>query len=106
MGSSKRKNTILRRSLKKLPCDACGVMGTDFNPIDPCHIRTWKVTQSDHPANVISMCRRCHQWQHNNGWNALFNLRPHIKTLLMEKGWQITKHPFQDSVILTHPEIK
>lgn len=106
MGSAKRKNIKLRRSLKRLPCVACGTMGSDFNPIDPAHIRTFKVTQSDHPANITSLCRLCHNLQHREGWWGLMCAYPGVQEVLTQKGWDISENPFKrGSVILVHPEI-
>lgn len=106
MSSARRKNVKLRRSLKKLPCLACGIMGTDFNPVDPAHVKTFKVSQSDHPANIISLCRQCHMFQHK-GWKDFLNWAPHVGTLLCEMGWDISQHPFdKNKLILCHPEVK
>ena len=101
MPSRKRKNVKLRKALKELPCLVCGSL-----PSDPCHLRTFKVTQSDHPANMIPMCRKHHNEQHQIGWKRMiqkyFKLALDIRAL----GWEITQHPFdQDKVILTHPEV-
>jgi hypothetical protein len=107
MGSAKRKNTKLRKALKDEPCLACGqIPGDSFNPIDPAHVRTFKVTQSDHPSNILSLCRRCHRFQ-SKGWKAFLNKYPKVRARLEEMGWCIDCHPFdQSKVILTHPEVK
>lgn len=106
MGSQKRKNTKLRRSLKELPCVACGTIGNDFNPCDPAHIRTFKVTQSDHPANLVTLCRMCHTAQHADGWELFITNNPHVGAILERLGWEFTQHPFQPGkLIMKHPEI-
>jgi hypothetical protein len=107
MGSEKRKNVKLRRNLKRLPCVACGTMGTDWNPVDPAHIRTFKVTQSDHPANLISLCRECHREQHKDGWFTFLTSHPIVAQTLDRMGWEISEDPFQKGrVILTHREVR
>ena len=107
MGSEKRKNTILRKSMKALSCCACGSRGTDWNPVDPCHVRTFKVTQSDDPANIIPMCRSCHTTQHRDGWDLFLKNNHHVGLLLEEKGWEFSTHPFQPGkLIMTHKDIK
>lgn len=107
LSSRKRKNVKLRRALKQLPCVACGTLGTDWNPVDPAHIRTFKVTQSDHPANVVSLCRDCHKTQHKEGWEAFLANNPVVWDLLLSVGWDITQHPFQaGKLIMAHPEIE
>jgi len=101
MTSRKRKNVKLRRELKSLPCVICG-----STPSDPCHVRTFKVTQSDHPANIISMCRTHHQEQHRVGWTEFLDKYPKVTTLLQFMGWEIAWHPFHaGKLIMTHPEV-
>ena len=107
MSSIKRKNTILRRARKVEPCLACGqVPGNAFNPIDPAHLRTFKVTQSDNPKNIISLCRRCHVDQ-GKSWGDFLRKHPHVRAHLESIGWEIVNHPFENGkVILVHPEVK
>lgn len=48
--------------LKTLPCDTCGLLGTDLNPIDPSHVNSYKGqgTKSPDPL-AIPECRMCHE---------------------------------------------
>lgn len=106
MSSRKRKNVKLRKALKEESCLACGqTPGDSFNPIDPAHVRTFKVTQSDHPSNILSLCRRCHRFQ-SKGWKKFLNTFPKVRDRLEEMGWSIDNHPFDSTkVILVHPEV-
>lgn len=101
MPSRKRKNVKLRKALKEFPCMVCGSV-----PSDPCHIRTFKVSQSDHPENFLSMCRRHHAEQHARGWKFMIEKYERIANKIREQRWEITPHPFDhNKVILTHPEV-
>lgn len=101
MPSRKRKDLKLRKALKQEPCAVCGSV-----PSDPCHIKTFKVSQSDHPANIISMCRVHHNEQHKQGWPGFLQKYPAIFMLLIELGWDISRHPFDGGrIILVHPEV-
>lgn len=105
-GSEARKDRKVRREVKSHPCCACGTRGTDWNPVDPAHIRTFKVTQSDHPANLIPLCRDCHRTQHSEGWAEFIRARPSVGYLLETMGWVFHLDPFNEQrVILVHPEI-
>lgn len=75
--------------------------------MDPAHVRTFKVTQSDHPANIISLCRECHQMQHKDGWLDFIRYYPHVGQLLLNMGWDLIEDPFRPGrLILSHPEVK
>jgi hypothetical protein len=101
-----RKDREVRREVKSNPCCACGTRGTDWNPVDPAHIRTFKVTQSDHPANMIPLCRDCHRTQHSDGWAVFLANNQNVAQRLMDLGWDFTDHPFEPGkLILTHPEV-
>jgi len=104
--AERSKDKRLRRALKQELCCACGTAGTDFNPVDPAHVRTFKVTQSDHPANIIPLCRHCHRLQHSEGWDSFLRSHPPVLQLLEHMGWEISLHPFQKGkLILSHPEV-
>lgn len=104
--SERRKDRAVRRAVKSQPCRACGAKGTDWNPTDPCHLRSWGVTQSDHPMAMISLCRECHRVQHSEGWGYIFATYPHVEELVRSMGWEIHPDPFSKTrVILSHPEI-
>jgi len=100
MSSVKRKNVILRRSMKELPCTVCGK-----TPSDPCHIRTWKATQSDNPKNLIPMCRVHHQEQHAKGWATFLFKYPQVFELLKGRGWEFDPK-IGGGLHLIHPEVK
>ena len=103
--SEGRKDRETRREVKSNPCLACGTRGSDWNPVDPAHIRTFKVTQSDHPANLISLCRTCHKLQHE-GWSYFIASYPHVLDKMVEMGWTIWADPFMpDKFHFSHPEI-
>lgn len=105
-GSEKRKDRGVRRAVKSQPCCACGTKGTDWNPVDPAHVKTFKVSQSDHPANLIPLCRTCHSLQHAEGWGYFLSLYGHVGALLLQMGWSITPDPFGTvKVYLEHPEV-
>lgn len=105
-GSEKRKDRVTRRAVKADPCCACLRSGTDWNPVDPAHIRTFKVTQSDHPDNFIPLCRECHQLQHKEGWKTFIATRPNVGWKIQEQRWVFHLDPFNENrLILTHPEI-
>lgn len=105
--SESRKDRKVRREVKSGPCAACGTMGTDWNPVDPAHIRTFKVSQSDHPANMIPLCRSCHHTQHVDGWSTFLENNPSVMKLLESMGWEIVWHPMDmDKLLFTHPEVK
>lgn len=105
-GSEKRKDRLERRRVKSAGfCQACLRRGSDFLPIDPCHVRTWKVTQSDHPANLLNFCRDCHRLQ-GESWGDFLRLYPRVAELLVSMGWEIAEDPFRPGrVILSHPEV-
>lgn len=76
-------------------------------PSDPCHIKTFKVSQSDHPANIVSMCRNHHQEQHKIGWKRMIAKYSSLGFALELKGWVFHLPPFDENkVIITHPEVK
>lgn len=104
--SEKRKDRKVRREVKSNPCCACGTKGTDWNPVDPAHIKTFKVSQSDHPANMIPLCRNCHREQHSFGWFLFLANYPHVSFRLSDMGWRMDYDPFADGrIIFTHAEI-
>jgi len=106
-GSESRKDYNVRKETKAEPCCACGTRGTDWNPVDPAHLRTWNVTQSDHPSAMIPLCRECHKLQHREGWDYMISAFPGVAQAIDERDWTVTPHPFQKGkLILTHPEIK
>ena len=77
-----------------------------MNPIDPAHLRTWKVTQNDSELNLIALCRFHHQQQHLAGWGRFLDLYPSVRILIESKGWEIIPDPFRKGrVILSHPEV-
>lgn len=77
-----------------------------MNPIDPCHLRTWKVTQCDKEIAMIPMCRFHHAQSHVMGWGAFFDLFPKVYELVISQGWEVTPDPFQRGrVILSHKEV-
>lgn len=88
MGSAKRKNTKIRRLIKAGDCVACGAINCD-----PCHIRSWKVSQCDEPWNLISLCRTHHNMQHQHGWMYLMIIYSEVAKQIEEKGWEFTKLP-------------
>jgi len=100
MPSEDRKNRQLRNELKTKPCVACGKV-----PSDAAHIRSFRISQSDHPANVTSLCRKCHQNQHHLGWARFLNLHPHVRKLLESMGWEITEKLDGVGVYLSHPDV-
>lgn len=101
-----RKDREVRRAVNSNPCCACGTRGTDWNPVDPAHIRTFKVTQSDHPANMIPLCRECHRLQHSEGWAYMLSAFPGVYRTIHALGWSIALDPFQPGrFIFSHPEI-
>lgn len=104
--SEGRKDREVRRSVKSNPCCACGTKGTDWNPVDPAHLRTWKVTQSDHPQACVPLCREHHRQSHAIGWGEFFSLFPHVREFVEALGWEIHDDPFRAGrVILRHEEI-
>ena len=99
MSSESRKNRELRNELKTKPCVVCGRL-----PSDPCHIKTFKVSQSDHPLNMISLCRMHHIEQHKS-WADFLRKYPHVQKLLESMGWEVIDK-VDGGVYLVHPEIK
>jgi hypothetical protein len=104
MGSKKRKNQELRNSYKTRQCLACYKTGTDFNPVDPAHVRTFKLSQSDDPRNIIPLCRQCHIEQHKS-WYDFLQKHKHIKEYLLSIGWEILPKT-GGGLYLLHPDIK
>ncbi len=105
-GAESRKDRKVRQWTKSNPCCACLTKGSDFNPVDCAHIRTWKVTQSDHYANMVPLCRQCHRLQHDIGWGAFIADNANVRLYLEILGWTITKDPFSETrVVLSHPEV-
>lgn len=51
---------------RTLPCCACGAAP----PSDPAHVRSRGAGGKDR-GNVVPLCRRCHDLQHQSGWQAL-----------------------------------
>lgn len=106
-GSEDRKDRSVRNRVKAGCCSACHAVGTRTNPIDPAHIRTWKVTQSDHPQAMISLCRFHHRESHRIGWGAFFKKFPKVRKQIESMGWEVIDDPFRiGRVILSHKEIK
>ena len=77
----------MRREIKSNPCVICK---TTLN-IDPCHIRTWKVTGVDSKWNIIPMCRTHHMRQHQIGWERFMEEFPQVKKTLKDLGWDWEK---------------
>jgi hypothetical protein len=67
-----------------MPCMVCKRL-----PSDPCHVKTWKITQSDQWFNIIPMCREHHQEQTKIGWGPFLERHPVIEVLLKSMGWKI-----------------
>lgn len=94
MGSAKRKNTKLRRLIKSGECVACGTPpGNPANPVDPCHIRSFKVSQCDEEWNLICLCRQHHVMQHKHGWMYLMVIYSELRKQIEEKGWVFDRLP-------------
>ena len=91
MGSAKRKNTRIRRMVKSGDCVACGASGSIYNPIDPAHVRSFKISQNDEPWNLTPLCRKCHTLQHQFGWIYLIVIYSNLARDLEAKGWEFTK---------------
>lgn len=48
--------------LKDQPCDTCGRVGTEYNPIDPSHVNAFKGMGTKSPdLFAIPECRQCHE---------------------------------------------
>lgn len=104
--SEGRKDREVRRSVKSNPCCACGTKGTDWNPVDPAHVRSFGVTQQDHPSGMVPLCRQCHRIQHAEGWGVFISMYPVVAEVLAELGWEVIRDPFSSTrVALRHPEI-
>lgn len=88
MGSAKRKSPKTRRAVKANPCVACGAENCD-----PCHIRSFKVSQCDEPWNLTSLCRPHHVMQHKHGWMYLMVIYASVKKDITEKGWVFDRLP-------------
>jgi hypothetical protein len=98
--SEKRKDRKTRMAVKAEPCIVCGAKGCD-----PCHIKTFGASQSDHPDNLLPMCRKHHAEQHRLMWGRFIEKHPVVLIALIEKGWDVTRHPFDHSrVVLSHKE--
>ena len=93
------KDIKTRRAIKSAPCVICRNPATD-----PCHIKTYKVTQVDAEWNLIPMCRNHHEMQHRLGWLKFLRQFPVVRDELVRKGWEISPHPFQGGLLLSHPE--
>ncbi len=87
-GSEKRKDRSVRRSVKAEPCWCGKEPGDEYNPVDPAHIRSWKVSQCDEPWNLVSQCRRHHRLQEQYGWLYMSQAYTAVANALRERGWE------------------
>ena len=72
--------------MKDSQCMACGSYGL----MDRCHIQTRGSTGNDFDEkHWIPMCRLCHRIQGNDGWNNFIERYPHLKDILLDKGFKI-----------------
>lgn len=80
-----KHEAVLRRRIKAMPClfANCGCLG----PIDPCHIKSFGSTGIDAEWNIIPLCRRHHDQQHQIGWQRMMNLHPRLIKIFKVLGW-------------------
>lgn len=87
-GSEGRKDRATRRAVKAEPC-WCGQMpGDEYNPVDPAHLRSFKVSQCDAEFNLVSQCRRHHREQEAMGWLYMVTTYEKCKAVVSAKGWE------------------
>ena len=96
MAMSKAK---LLRQIRLTPCLACGRL-----PSDAAHVRSKKSTGNDNAWNLIPLCRRDHQLQHQLGWLRFFAIYPEVKNHLMLKGWMFES--LNGKYLMFEPEAK
>lgn len=87
------KNKQLRESYYIMGCVICG-----YTPSDPSHVRSYASTLSDHPKNLVPLCRQHHSEQHQIGIMTFINKYDRYRAYLEKIGWEITDR-------LYHPEI-
>lgn len=76
-------NKELLKTYHTRRCICCGGY-----PAEPCHIHSVGAGGNDEEDNLLAMDRRCHQFQHSHGFLKLCELYPHVKDILLEKGWK------------------
>lgn len=65
-------------------CVACQIEGF----VDLHHLKTRKSGGTDHPSNLMELCRMCHSMLHQIGMTKFIGKFPYIKLLLDLKGWR------------------
>jgi hypothetical protein len=65
-------------------CAGCG-----GSPTDRAHIKSRGAGGGDEESNVVALCRRCHQRQHQVGWSKFMAERPAVADALDRKGWEV-----------------
>jgi 5-methylcytosine-specific restriction endonuclease McrA len=71
------------------PCIVCGESRDGFVCFH--HIRSRKAGGSDHPANLLSLCQRCHNEVHAIGNLAFMQKHPSVKSWMESNGWEALK---------------
>lgn len=86
LNSLKTKRKVDRKLLAEIKKQGCCVCG---NPsADPAHIRSVGAGGPDEEFNVIGLCRRDHQTQHQVGWKKFSEMHLIIRIELELRGWK------------------
>lgn len=76
--------------MKQGCCQACGL----YRPLDDAHIKTRKAWPDlkDKKWNIMKLCRKCHQLQHQIGIITFFRKFPHLWDSLFALGWKVNEY--------------
>ena len=64
-------------------CECCG----EYGELEKCHIKTKKTGGGTEWENILLMCRRDHQLQHQVGFYALSKRYEKLRIQLELRGW-------------------
>lgn len=69
------------------PCVVCGESRDGFVCFH--HVRSRKAGGSDDPANLLSLCQKCHNEVHAIGDIAFMHKYPSVKHWMESNGWEV-----------------
>ena len=87
MKSSRIKSKKNREKVQGERCVCCFAPP----PTDCDHIGTRGAGAGDGPNEIWSLCRECHVRKHAMGLNRFIENYPHLKEVLIDKGWEFNE---------------
>lgn len=68
------------------------IIGIDcIGSLDKEHIKTRGSGGSDHPSNIVYMCRKHHNWKGQYGKTKMSKMFPQYKQALINRGWEYSE---------------